>query len=107
MSEKSWRILILLPWLALPLLVGGYVALWSRLPAELTVKFDWSGAPQNTLGRTQALLLNSAILLFVLTQYTLKLWGTNGRGRLAVMITYYVAVVFITTLFLLLLKFNL
>jgi hypothetical protein len=107
MSDKKWRILILVPWLALPLLLGCYAALWSRLPAELALKFDWSGAAKETLGRTQTLLLNSAILLFVLGQYTLKLWGATGRDSRAVMVTYYVAIIFITTLFLLILKFNL
>ena len=107
MTEKNWRILIFLPWLALPLLVGCYAALWSRLPAELAVKFDWTGAKADTLGRTQTLLLSLAVLLFVLGQYTLKLWGASGRGMRAAMLTYYVAVVFITTVFLLILKFNL
>ncbi|HEY9401278.1 MAG TPA: hypothetical protein VIQ24_01200 [Pyrinomonadaceae bacterium] len=107
MTGKNWRTLILLPWLALPLLVGCYAVLWSRLPAELAVKFDLSsGQVTNTLGRTPSLLLNSAILLFVLGQFTFRLWGTGGRDMRAVVVTYYVAVVFITTVFLGILKFN-
>jgi hypothetical protein len=107
MSEKNWRILILLPWLALPLLVGCYAASWSRLPAEIAVQFSLSGKVTNSFGRTQTLLLNSAILLFVLARFTLKLWGAGKRGTRALMLTYYVAVVFITTIFLFILKFNL
>ena len=107
MKGKNRLILILLPWLALPLLVGCYAALWSRLPAELAVKFDWTGEKGDTLGRTQTLLLNCAILLFVLGQYTLKLWRADGRGQRAVLVTYYVAIIFITTVFLLILRFNL
>ena len=107
MSEKNWRILILVPWLALPLVVGCYAALWSRLPAELAVKFDWSGAVADTLGRTQSLLLKTAILLFVLGQFTLRLWGTAARDMRAAVVTYYLAIIFITAVFLSILKYNL
>lgn len=108
MTEKTGRILILLPWLALPLIVGCYAVLWSRLPAELAVQFDWSsGAVANTLGRTQSLLLDAAVLLFVLGQFTFRLWGTSGRDMRAVFVTYYVAVIFITAVFLGILKYNL
>jgi hypothetical protein len=108
MTGKNWRVLILLPWLALPLVVGCYAVLWSRLPAELAVKFDLSsGAVADTLGRTQSLLLNTTILLFVLGQFTLRLWGANGRDMRAVVVAYYGAVVFITAVFLGILKYNL
>jgi hypothetical protein len=107
MIEKNWHALILLPWLALPLLVGCYAVLWSRLPAELAVKFDFSsGAVTDTLGRTQSLLFDVAVLLFVLGQFTYRLWGVSGRDMRAVMATYYVAIIFIMTIFLGILKFN-
>jgi hypothetical protein len=108
MTEKNGRILILLPWLALPLVVGSYAVLWSRLPAELAVKFDISsGAVTDTLGRTQSLLFDAAILLFVLGQFTYRLWGTSGRDMRAVVVAYYVAIIFITAVFLGILKYNL
>lgn len=108
MTGKPARILILLPWLALPLVVGSYAVLWSRLPAELGVKFDLSsGAVTDTLGRTQSLLLNAAVLLFVLCQFTYRLWGTGGRDMRAVVAAYYAAVIFITAVFLGILKYNL
>jgi uncharacterized membrane protein len=106
LNEKKWRILLLLPWLALPLVVGCYAALWSRLPAELAVQFDMSGAVTNTLGRTPSLLLDSAVLLFVLCQFTFRLWGMSGRDMRAVVAAYYGAVIFLTTIFLGLLKYN-
>ncbi len=108
MTGKNRRILILLPWLALPLVVGCYAALWPRLPAQLAVKFDLSsGAVTDTLGRAPSLLLDSAILLFVLGQFTLRLWGAQEeRDVRAVLVTYYVAVVFITTVFMAILKYN-
>ena len=105
MTGKTRHILLLLPWLALPLLVGCYLLLWSRLPAELAVQFDMSGAPTNSLGRTTSLLLDSAILLFVLGRFTFKLWDSHdGRAGL---LTYYAATIFITVVFLAILKFNL
>jgi hypothetical protein len=108
MIEKNWRVLILLPWLALPLLFGCYAVLWSRLPAELAVQFDLSsGAVTNTHGRTTTLLFDAAVLLFVLGQFTFRLWGASGRDMRAVMATYYVATIFIMTIFLGILKFNL
>ena len=107
MTEKNRRLLILLPWLALPLLVGCYAVLWSRLPAELAVQFNMSGEVSNSLSRTYALLLNCALLLFILVRFTLRLWGADGRSLRADLVKYYLTVAFITTLFLLLLKFNL
>ena len=108
MIEKNWRVLILLPWLALPLLLGCYAVLWSRLPAELAVQFDLSsGAVTNTHGRTQSLLFDAAILLFVLGQFTYRLWGAGGRDMRAIMLTYYAAIILIMTVFLGILKFNL
>lgn len=107
MTGKHRRILILLPWLALPLLVGSYAAFWSRLPAELSLQFDSSGAATNSLSRTQSLLFDSGILLFILGRFTFKLWDADTRDTRAVVATYYLAVIFITTIFLAIIKFNL
>ena len=107
LNEKKWHILIFAPWLALPLVVGCYVALWSRLPAELAVQFDPSGAVANTIGRMSSLLLDAAILLFVLCQFTYRLWDTGGRDLRTILAAYYGAVIFITTIFLTILKYNL
>ena len=108
MTGKSRRTLILLPWLALPLTLGCYAALWSRLPAQLAVQFDLSsGAVTNMMGRSTSLLLDAAILLFVLCQFTYRLWGTNGRDMRAVVVAYYGATIFITVSFLAILKYNL
>jgi hypothetical protein len=106
-TGKHRRIIILLPWLALPLIAGSYAALWPRLPAELAVQFDSSGAATNSLSRTYSLLLDSAILLFVLGRFTFKLWDADRRDTRAVVATYYLAVVFVTSVFLAILKFNL
>jgi hypothetical protein len=108
MAGKNRRALILLPWLALPLTLGCYAALWSRLPAELAVQFDLSsGAVTNTMGRLAVLLLDAAILLFVLCQFTFRLWNLNGRDIWAVVVAYYGAIMFITISFLAILKYNL
>lgn len=107
MIEKKRRILIFLPWLALPLVPLCYAVLWPRLPAELVVKFDWSGAAADTLGKTTSLLLNCAVLFFVLGRFTFKLWDAEGRDARVLFATYYIAVIFITTVFLAILRFNL
>ena len=107
MTENARRILILLPWLALPLVAGCYALLWSRLPAELAVQFDSSGAVTNAFSRATSLLLDIAILLFILGRFTLKLWNAGGRDARALFAIYYLAVIFVTTVFLALLKFNL
>lgn len=107
MTAKNWRILVLLPWLALPLLLGCYVTLWRKLPAELAVQFDSSGVVTNSISRTQALLIESAILIFVLARYTLKLWDERESGSKTVIAVYYAGIIFITSIFLALLKFNL
>jgi len=101
------RTLILLPWLALPLLAGCYAVLWPRLPAEIAVQFDSSGAVTNSLSRMASLLLDSAILLFVLGTFTFRLWGADERDARAGVLTYYASVIFITAIFLAILKFNL
>ncbi|HEY1403581.1 MAG TPA: hypothetical protein VGB05_05605 [Pyrinomonadaceae bacterium] len=106
-SAKHRRIIILLPWIALPLTLGCYAVLWSRLPAELAVQFDSSGAVTNSLSRMSSLLLDSAILLFVLGQFTFRLWGASGRDMRAVVAAYYGAAIFIMAVFLAILKYNL
>jgi hypothetical protein len=106
-QEKNWRILIFLPWLALPLMLGCYALLWSRLPAEIAVQFDSSGAVTNSFDRADLLLLELTMLSFVLRQYTLELWDARRPAERAKVITYYFAVIFITGIFLAILKFNL
>ena len=106
-NEKNWRILILMPWLALPLVLGCYTVVWSRLPAELAVQFDSSGAVTNSVGRTSSLLLDSVILLFVLGVFTWRLWDAKSPYMRAVVVSYYAATIFIMATFLFILKFNL
>lgn len=98
--------LILLPWLALPLVVGAYLALWDRLPQRVAVKFDWSGAASDWMGRGALLGFEALILLFVLAQYTFKLLREPNASRW-VLISYYAGIAIITTVFLAVLKYNL
>lgn len=106
MTDRNWRTLTLLPWLSLPLVVGCYVLLWDRLPDEIAVQFNSSGTVTNSVSKTYSLLLDTAIMLFILGRYTLKLWGSKSHRPQAVMASYYIAVLIISAVFLGILKFN-
>ncbi len=105
--EKKRIVLILLPWLALPLVATCYLVLWSRLPDQLAVQFNFSGGVTNSLSRTASLLLDCAVLFFVLGRFSFKLWDAEGRDARVLFITYYAAVIFVTAVFLAILKYNL
>ena len=101
--------LILLPWLALPLVAGVHLALWDRLPERVAVKFDWSGAATDWMSRGKMLVFDLCVLLFVLAQYTFKLLRRDpSEGRsLWVVVSYYAGIGIITTVFLGVLLYNL
>lgn len=106
MTDRNWRTLIFLPWISLPLVAGFYLLLWNRLPDEMAVQFNTSGAATNSLSKTYFLFLNTVILLFILGRYTLKLWGSESHRPKAVLVTYYIGVLIITGVFLAILKYN-
>lgn len=106
MKEGKRLALVLLPWLALPLVAGVHLALWDRLPERMAVKFDTSGAAGDWMGRGMLLGFEAVILLFVLAQYTFKLLREPNASR-AVLLSYYAGILIITAVFLAVLKFNL
>ena len=106
MSEKTARLLVLAPWLSLPLVASAYLLLWDRVPARLAVHFDASGEPNGWMGRRESLAFDLAILLFILATYTWKLYRrglSRAPGQLAL---FNASVVFATAVFLGLLKYN-
>ena len=110
MTEGNRRglALILLPWLALPLVAGVHLALWDRLPEKVAVKFDWSGAAAEWMSRGMLLGLEVVVLLFVLAQYTFKLLREPSPGQSRwVVVSYYAGVAIVTAVFLFVLKSNL
>lgn len=107
MSARTARLLLLLPWLSLPLVLAAYAVAWERVPARLAVHFDWDGTPNGWMGRWESLVFNSGVLLFVLLMCTLKIYSRGGPsespGQLA---TLNLAVMFVTLIFLGVLKYN-
>jgi hypothetical protein len=107
MMTLTRRYLIALPWLALPLLLGSYLLLWDKLPAVLAVQFDSNGNPTNTMRKGLALALECALLLFVLLKYSLRLWdGERHQSRLELVVDY-IAVLLMSGVFQIILRFNL
>ena len=107
MNEKVRRFLIAAPWLSLPLVLGSFYVLWDRLPARMAVQFDASGHTTNSMTRWAALALDVAVLLLILVKYSLRLRGDGGHGPAALFVVYYVAVTFVTAVFLYVLRANL
>lgn len=108
MTDGTRRVVIFLPWLSVPLMAALYFAVWDRLPARLAVHFNSSGAADGWMSRETMLAVSLGILLFVLAQYTWKLWREAGpNASRSVFVIYYAAIGIVTTVFLAILKFNL
>jgi uncharacterized membrane protein len=107
MARDRWRAMILIPWVSLPLVAGAYAAFWSRLPESVAVQFDFSGAVSNRMSRGVLVASELAILMFVLANYTFRLWSRRREESNRLIITYYVAVLIILAVFIGILKYNL
>lgn len=108
MTDGIRRVVICLPWLSAPLVAALYLAAWDRLPARLAVHFDSSGAADGWMSRATMLAVSLGILLFVLAQYTWRLWREAGpNAKRSAYVAYYAAVGIVTAVFLAILKFNL
>jgi hypothetical protein len=106
MSTKTARLLRLLPWLSIPLLAAAYLLLWDRIPERLAVQFDTSGAVSNSMTRGQSLAFDLAVLLFILVTGTFKLRRQSQDAQHSGLLILNVAVLFVTLVFLGLLKYN-
>lgn len=106
MKTATARLLTFLPWLSLPLLAAVYLWLWNRVPERLAVQFDTSGAVTNSMTRGQSLAFELAVLLLILVTSTLKLRRRDQDEQLSGLVILNTTIVFITLLFLVLLKYN-
>ena len=106
MKTTTARLLSLLPWLSLPLVAAAHLLLWERIPERLAVQFDSSGAVSNSMTRGQSLAFDLAVLLFVLVTSTLKLRRRGPDERASGLVILNAAVLFVTLVFLGLLKYN-
>jgi uncharacterized membrane protein len=83
MTAKNWRALTYLPWLSLPLVLISNLILWNRLPANLAVHFDLSGAPNGWMDKGRSLEFSVAALLLILSVSTIRLiYKRNRNGEI-------------------------
>jgi uncharacterized membrane protein len=80
MTTKNWRALTYLPWLSLPLVLISNLILWNRLPANLAVHFDLSGAPNGWISKGRSLEFSLAALLLLLSFSTMRLIYKRSRN---------------------------
>ena len=106
MKTTTPRVLLLLPWLSLPLVVAVYLLLWDRLPEHMTIQLDRAFRPTSLTTRGQSLAIDLAILLFILVTGNLKLRREAGVERNATLGVMLLAVTFITLVFFGLLIYN-
>lgn len=106
MNAKTQRMLTLLPWLSLPIVAAAHLLLWDRIPERLAVHFDLSGTPTGWMTRGQSLAFDLALLLFILVVSTLKLRKQERSEQHSALLIQNATVLFITLIFLGLLKYN-
>ena len=106
MKRTTGRLLLLAPWLSLPLILSAHLLLWDRIPERLAVQFDSSGAVTNWMTRGQSLAFDLAVLLFILVTSTLKLYRQGRDDSPSGLFALNAAVAFVTLVFLALLKYN-
>jgi hypothetical protein len=97
---------LLLPWLSLPLVAAAYLLLWDRLPERLAVHFGPGGDANGWMTRGQSLGFDLAVLAFVLVASAFKLRRQSQDERRSGLLILNAVVLFITLLFLGLLKYN-
>ena len=105
-KRTTTSMLLLLPWLSLPLILAAHLLLWDRIPERLAVQFDASGAVTNWMTRGQSLAFDLSVLLLILVTSTLKLYREGRRDRPSGLFILNAAVACATLVFLGLLKYN-
>jgi len=106
MKTATERLLTFLPWLSLPLVAAVHMLWWNRIPGQLAVQFDASGAVSNWMTRGQSLAFDLALLLFILVTSTLKLRRQSQDEQRSGLILLNAAVLFVMLVFFGLLKYN-
>ena len=106
MLKSKRSVLLLLPWAALPLTLSFHLANWQRLPPRLAIHFNSSGAADGWLGRWELLAAETALLLFLLVRYTLRLAREEATNWWP-LVSFYAAISIVTSVFIGLLLYNL
>ena len=106
MKSSTPRLLLILPWLSLPLVAAVYLLLWDRLPERLVVNLDRALRPTISATRGQSLACDLFILLFLLVTGSLKMRREAGVERNATLGVMLLAATFLTLVFVGLLLYN-
>lgn len=91
MTDRTRTALVLLPWLSAPAAAAAFAATWARLPARLAVHFDASGAPDGWMGRWQFAAFALGLLVFLLANFTWKLFGGRDPEKFLPRLLFYYA----------------
>ncbi|MGH9900058.1 MAG: DUF1648 domain-containing protein, partial [Pyrinomonadaceae bacterium] len=107
MSTKLWRMLVVLPWLTLPIFVLGYLQVWPHLPSEMVVHFGLSSEPNGWMGRGTFGVFAIGLITFELLIFT---WLLLSRRRAIadefLLVAYYMVIAGEISIFWLIAKFN-
>ncbi|HEX8283465.1 MAG TPA: hypothetical protein VF588_08925 [Pyrinomonadaceae bacterium] len=106
MEVRRARKLSLLPWLSLPAVLLGQLALWGRTPPDVAVHFTPAGRPVTLMSRAGFLLLSVAVLLALLIAGTRKLRASDGGNTPRTLLRYYFAVAVVVLIYFGLLIYN-
>jgi hypothetical protein len=91
MNDRTRSVLVLLPWLSVPLTALSFLLLWRRIPGRLAVHFDGGGAPDGWMSRRQFVAFALGVLVFVLSNFTLKLLSGREPDKFNVRLVFYYA----------------
>jgi uncharacterized membrane protein len=106
MMTRTWRLLIFLPWLSLPIIMASFLLLWNKIPAQMAVHFDLSGNANGWMGREAALAFSLLGLLCILALFSWKLRRSRWEKYPQGILRYYFAVALLTVLILGILGYN-
>lgn len=88
------KLLLVLPWLSLPLVAAFYLVLWDRIPALIHVHFARMANPNVWITRGQSLAYDLGLLLLILVTGNLKMRRDTAFERDATLGTMLLAVTF-------------
>ena len=99
MNRTSWKALIAMMWLALPLIAWSYWLAWDRLPAQLATHFDAAGHANGWMTPDKSLSFGLVITAIMLVVFTIVLtqvrrseafsWGMLGFSYVLVGVLVY------------------
>jgi hypothetical protein len=98
MNGRSFKTLVVLMWLALPITAQNYWSNWDRLPARMAVHFDANWQPSGYTNREGALELGLGIMVFMLVVSTVGLLIAHALRPAAawpLLVVFYVTIGFV------------